>query len=124
MTITLLNTDEQYRAALARVGQIFNAPPGSPEENEAEVLTLLIEDYEDRHYPMPPPHPIEAIKFRMEQLGMSAADLAVVIGHRGRVSEILSGKRKLSLAMIRRLSRDLRIPADILVQEYEVEASA
>ena len=79
---------------------------------------MIIEDYEDKHYPIPPPDPIEAIKFRMEQMDMKQKDLGRIIGHKSRASEILSKKRKLTLAMIRKISKELNISTEVLVQEY------
>jgi HTH-type transcriptional regulator/antitoxin HigA len=86
--------------------------------DEFEVLSLLIEQYESAHYPVPPPHPIEAIKFRLEQLGKTTADLEEVLGYRSRVSEILHGKRKLTLEMIRALHEKLQIPLESLIGRY------
>lgn len=91
---------------------------GSSEADEMEVLGLLIEAYEKEHYPVPPPHPIEAIKFRLDQMGISESELNKILGYRSRKSEILSGKRKLSLAMIRKLHQVLNIPAETLIAEY------
>ena len=87
-------------------------------ETELEVLALLIEDYEERHYPISPPDPIEAIKFRMEQGGMKQADLARILGQKSRTSEILNKKRKLTLKMVRVIGNKLNISAEFLVQEY------
>ena len=118
MKMKLIKTEEEYQAALARLEEVFDADPGSIEGDELEVLTLFIEKYEDLHYPIDSPDPIEAIVFRMEQMGLTQTDLAEMIGYRSRASEILSRKRKLTLDMIRKLSRALHIPADVLVQEY------
>ena len=118
MKMKLIKTEEEYQASLARLEEVFDADPGSIEGDELEVLTLFIEKYEDLHYPIDSPDPIEAIVFRMEQMGLTQTDLAEMIGYRSRASEILSRKRKLTLDMIRKLSRALHIPADVLVQEY------
>jgi HTH-type transcriptional regulator/antitoxin HigA len=83
-----------------------------------EVLSILVKEYEQEHYPLSKPSPLEAIKFRLEQMGMSEAELAYILGYRSRKSEILSGKRKLSLAMIRKLNEILHIPAEVLIQAY------
>ena len=91
---------------------------GSATGDEFEVLTMLIEAYEQKHYPIAPPHPIEAIKFRLDQLGMSETELNVLLGSRSRKSEILSGKRKLNLSMIRVLDEKLQIPAESLLLVY------
>ena len=92
--------------------------PNSKASDELEVLSLLIKEYEHVHFPVPKPNPLEAIKFRMEQLNMDESELANILGHRSRKSEILSGKRKLSLEMIRRLTERLQIPAEVLIQSY------
>ncbi len=84
------------------------------------MLALIIEDYEDKNYPIEPPHPIEAIKFKMEQMGLSQKDLAEIIGQKSRASEILNRKRPMSINMILKISKALAIPADILIQPYEI----
>ncbi len=118
VNIKVLKTEEDYHKALKRLEEIFDAPIDSPEGDEAELLTILIENYEDKHHPVEAPDPIEAIRFRMEQMNMKKKDLAEIIGYKSRVSEILSRKRKLSLNMIRRLHKKLRIPYDSLMSEY------
>ncbi len=118
MDIKLLKTEEDYNQAIKRLEKIFHAPFGSNEGDEAELLTLLIEKYEDDHYPIDAPDPIEAIKFRMEQIGMTKKELADVIGYKSRVSEILGRKRKLSLNMIRNLHDKLNIPYESLIANY------
>ncbi|MEL6652899.1 MAG: helix-turn-helix domain-containing protein [Bacteroidota bacterium] len=118
MNIKLIKTEEDYEQALARLEEIFDAPFGSPRGDEAEILGILIEKYEDEHYPIGPADPIEAIKFRMEQMGMKQKDLAEIIGYKSRVSEILNRKRKLTLEMIRKLHASLKNPTEILIQEY------
>jgi len=92
--------------------------PESKDSDELEILSILIKEYEQEHYPVPNPSPLEAIKFRLEQMGMSEAELSDILGYRSRKSEILSGKRKLSLAMIRKLNEVLHIPAEVLIQAY------
>jgi HTH-type transcriptional regulator/antitoxin HigA len=92
--------------------------PDSNESDELEVLSLLVKEYENEHYPVPQPHPIEAIKFRLDQMGMTEKDLSEILGYRSRKSEILSGRRKLSLSMIRKLHEKLKIPAEVLIQDY------
>jgi len=114
----LIKTDEDYKSALIRLESIFDAQPGTPEGDELELLGVLIENYEDMHYPISYPDPIEAIKFRMEQMGYNQADLAKVVGLKSRVSEILNKKRKLSIDMIRKLNLALGIPTDVLIQKY------
>jgi HTH-type transcriptional regulator/antitoxin HigA len=92
--------------------------PDSKESDELEVISILVKEYENVHYPIPQPNPLEAIKFRLAQLNMSEADLSEILGARSRKSEILSGKRKLSLSMIRKLTEKLNIPAEVLIQAY------
>ncbi len=118
MNIAPIRTEEDYDKALERLEAIFDAKLETLEGDEAEVLSILIEKYEDEHYPIDLPDPIEAIKFRMEQMGMKQKDLAEVVGLKSRVSEILNRKRKLTLDMIRKLSTTLRIPTEVLVQDY------
>jgi HTH-type transcriptional regulator/antitoxin HigA len=115
MDIRPIKSERDYERALGRIEQLMDAKPGSKTGDELDVLTVLGEDYEARHYPVCPPNPIEAVKFRMDQLGMTRKDLEAVIGDRGRVSEVLSKKRRLTLPMIRRLHRTLRIPLESLV---------
>ena len=117
MNIKLIRTEEDLAAAFARVDQLWGAEIGTQEGDELEVLVLLIEKYEDEHYPMPPSDPIEAIKFRMEQQGLTQKDLEPFIGSSGRVSEVLNRKRKLSIAMIKRLHDGLRIPYESLLAD-------
>ncbi|MDP1726340.1 MAG: helix-turn-helix domain-containing protein [Bacteroidota bacterium] len=118
MKIKPVKTAKDYKAALNRLNQIFDAKPGTAVGDELDILALLIEKYEEEKYPIEAPDPIEAIKFRMEQLGYKQKDLEDIIGYKGRVSEILNKKRKLSLEMIRKLHFALHIPTDVLVQEY------
>ncbi|CAM4033409.1 type II toxin-antitoxin system HigA family antitoxin [Flavobacterium antarcticum] len=118
MEIKAIKTEQDYDEALERLEVIFHAEVDTPDGDEAEVLSILIEKYEDEHYPIGMPDPIQAIKFRMEQMGMKQKDLAEAVGFTSRVSEILNGKRKLTLGMIRKLSATLNIPTEVLVQEY------
>lgn len=118
MKIKPIRTEVDYHQALERLDKIFDAKAGTPEADELELLSILIERYEDEHDQFDYPDPIEAIKFRMEQLGLNQTDLSAVIGYKSRVSEILNRKRKLSLAMIRALAAKLSIPSDVLIQEY------
>lgn len=115
MDIKPIRSQEDLTAAFARIEQLWGADIGSPEGDELEILALLIEKYEDEHYPMPPSDPIEAIKFRMEQQGLTPRDLEPFIGTSGRVSEVLNRKRKLSLSMIKRLHDGLQIPYESLL---------
>jgi HTH-type transcriptional regulator/antitoxin HigA len=118
MTLKPIKTKKDYQDALVRLDKIFDAKPGSAEGDELEILGILIDTYEKVHYPIDFPDPIEAIKFRMEQLGYSQSDLASIIGLKSRASEILNKKRKLTLDMIRNLHDALNIPTDVLIQCY------
>ena len=118
MEIKPIKTHKDYEKALKRLEDIFDAKMGSKEGDELEVLAILIENYEKENYPIDMPDPIEAIKFRMEQLGMKQKDLADVVGYKSRVSEILNRKRKLTIDMIRNLSQKLNIPSEVLIQNY------
>lgn len=115
MTIAPIKTARDYERTLRRIEALMDAKPDSKAGDELDVLTTLVEAYEAKHHPIYPPDPIEAIKFRMDQLGMTRKDLESLLGGRGRVSEILARKRGLSLEMIRRLHRELRIPLESLV---------
>jgi HTH-type transcriptional regulator / antitoxin HigA len=118
MEYKVIKTEAEYNLAIERLEVIFDAQINTPEGDELELLSLLIDNYERINYPIDLPDPIDAIKFRMDQLGYKHKDLAKVLGFRSRVTEVLNKKRKLSLDMIRRLNRDLHIPTEVLVQEY------
>jgi len=113
----VIKTETEYEEALARIDELFNAKPGTPEGDDFELLVTLVEIYEEEHFPIDLPDPIIAIRFRMEQAGLKQVDLVPYIGSRSRVSEVLNGKRKLSLSMIRRLHEGLGIPAEVLLHE-------
>jgi len=115
MNIKPIRNDEDLQAAFRRLEAIFQAEEGSPEADEMEILVTLIEAYEDKHYPIAPPDPIAAIKFRMEQQGLTPGDLEPYIGSSGRVSEVLNRKRALSLRMVKRLHDGLHIPYESLL---------
>lgn len=117
MKIKVIKNETDYQRALKRLEKIFDAPANSLEGDEAELLTILIDTYENEHYPIEAPDPIEAIKFRMDQMNLTRADVAKIIGYRSRVTEILNRKRKLSLAMIRNLHDKLKIPYESLMSE-------
>ncbi len=117
----ILQTKADHTAALSRVEALMDAVPSSLEEADLELWTLLIEDYETKYHPVPPPAPIEAIRFRMDQLGLKATDLTAYIPSKSKVSEILNRKRPLSLSMIRALHTGLGIPAETLVQETQAD---
>lgn len=115
-----IKNNKQYEDALARVYKLLqqDLKPASKESDELEVLSILIKEYEQKRFPIPKPNPIEAIKFRIEQMQMTEGELSAILGYRSRKSEILTGKRKLSLSMIRKLHELLNIPADVLIQAY------
>ena len=115
MKIKLIKTETDYSAALARIDELFDATPGSKNFDEVELLMKLVEFYEEQHYKIEAPDPIEAIKFRMEQMGMKRVDLEQYLGTRARVSEILNKQRNLSLAMIKKLHKEFGIPAESLL---------
>lgn len=118
MTIKVIKTAIDYQNALARLETIFEAKKGSKNGDELEVLGILIENYENKYFPIGMPDPVEAIKFRMEQLNYTQSDLANIFGIKSRASEILNKKRKLSLEMIRQLHSKLNIPTEVLIQSY------
>lgn len=115
MNIKPIRTDEDLQAAFRRLEAIFQAEENTPEADEMEVLVTLIQAYEQKHYPIGPADPIEAIKFRMDQQGLTPKDLEPYIGGSGRVSEVLNHKRPLSLRMVKRLHEGLRIPYESLL---------
>jgi HTH-type transcriptional regulator/antitoxin HigA len=116
----LIKTQKEYKAALKRIEKLMEAKPRTPQGDELELLSALVEIYEREHEPIPPPDPVDAIRFRMEQEGLKPKDLIPLIGSRSRVSEILSGRRPLSLKMIRNLHYGLGIPAESLLGGMEV----
>ncbi|WP_353170246.1 helix-turn-helix domain-containing protein [Flavobacterium sp.] len=118
MNIQLIKSENDYNQALKRLELIFDAKRGTEQGDELEVLGMLIEQYENEHFPIELPDPIEAIKFRMEQMGYNQNDLAKILGFKSRASEVLNRKRKLSLEMIRQLHIGLNIPTDVLIQTY------
>lgn len=120
--IKLIKTPDDHASALARLSELMALDPAAdtPEGDELEVLVLLIEKHEREAFPMDRPDPVEAIRFRMDQQGLSNKDLIPFLGSASKVSEVLSGKRSLSLTMIRRLSQGLGIPVGVLIQEAEI----
>ena len=124
MDIRPIRTEADYRAALKEVESLWDAEPGTLEGDQVEVLSTLIEAYEERHHPIPPPDPIAAILFMMEQKGLTRRDIEPAIGSRASVSEILNRRRPLTLPMVRALSALLNIPTDVLVQRYETRSAA
>jgi HTH-type transcriptional regulator/antitoxin HigA len=117
MDIQPIKTEQDYEQALERIDTLMDAAADTPEGDELDLLTTLVEAYEARHHPVLPPDPIDAIRYQAEQLGLSRKDLEPYIGSSGRVSEVLNGKWPLTLPMIWRLHRGLRIPLEVLIQE-------
>ena len=115
MKAKLIKTKKEYTLALARMDELFDVTPESEDFDEAELLITLIELYENEHYKIEAPDPIDAIKFRMEQMGLKKIDMTAYFGSRGRVSEILNRQRELSLTMIKKLHKDFGIPAESLI---------
>ncbi len=118
MSLTLIKTESDYEQALKEIEALFHAQPNSPEGDRLEVLTLLVEAYERKHYPVPPPDPIEALLYHLESRGLTRRDLEPYLGSRARVAEILNRKRPLTLGTVRRLHQGLGIPAETLIQPY------
>jgi len=120
MNIKLIKTESDYQAALKRLEIIFDAEIGTQESDEADILGLMIDDYEKKHYPIEAPDPIEAIKIRMEEMQLKQVDLVNEIGGKSRVSEILNRKRKLTVEMIRKLTDRLSLSPNILINDYQL----
>jgi HTH-type transcriptional regulator / antitoxin HigA len=123
MNIKPIKTTADYEAALKEIERLFEAQAGTPQGDRLEVLTTLVEAYEDKHYAIPVPDPIEAIQYFMESRDLSRRDLEPYLGSRARVSEILNRKRPLSLEMIRELNKGLGIPAEVLIRPYRLRTS-
>jgi HTH-type transcriptional regulator/antitoxin HigA len=123
MYIRPIKTEADYQSALREIEKLFGAEPGTSEGDRLEVLATLVEAYEDEHYDIPAPDPVEAIYYFMESRGLTRAELEPYIGSRARVSEILNRKRPLTLSMIQRLNTELGIPAEILVKPYKVRSA-
>ncbi len=115
MEIRPIKTEQDYDSAISRIEELWGAKKDTPDGDELDLLVTLVESYEMKHYPIAPPDPIDAIKFRMEQMGMTNSDMVKYLGSQSRVSEILSKKRKLTLGMIKALYKGLKIPAEILL---------
>ena len=120
MEFTLIKSGKDYQNALIRLEKIFDAPIGTPASDEADVLGLLIDEYEKKHYPIEAPDPVEAIKIRMEEMQLKQVDLINEMGGKSRVSEILNRKRKLTVDMIRNLSKKLNLSANVLINDYQL----
>ncbi|HKL34372.1 MAG TPA: helix-turn-helix domain-containing protein [Tangfeifania sp.] len=120
MELKPIKTEVDYKAALKRLEEIFDAKPGTQESDELEILGLMVDDYENKHYPIEAPDPIEAIKIRMEEMHLKQIDLIPEIGGKSRVSEILNRKRRLTVDMIRKLADKLNISAKVLISDYQL----
>ena len=120
MNIKPIRTESDYRLALDRLELIFDAEIGTPDSDEADILGLMIDEYEKKHYPIDAPDPIEAIKIRMEEMQLKQLDLVDAIGGKSRVSEILSRKRKLTVEMIRNLTQKLNLSPELLIGDYQL----
>ena len=120
MNIRFIKTEAEYHIALERLKEVFDADTGSPESDEADMLGLLVDEYEKKHYPIEAPDPIEAIKIRMEEMHLKQVDLAAEIGGKNRVSEVLNRKRKLTVDMIRNLTKRLNLSPELLIRDYQL----
>jgi HTH-type transcriptional regulator/antitoxin HigA len=120
MSIKPIKSETDYRLSLARLEEIFDAVAGTPESDEADILGLMIDAYERKHFPIDAPDPIEAIKIRMEEMNLKQVDLIAELGGKNRVSEILNRKRRLTLEMIRKLTVRLNLPAQLLIIDYRL----
>ena len=120
MELKPIKTEVDYRAALKRLEEIFDAKLGTPESDELEILGLMVDDYENKYYPIEAPDPIEAIKIRMEEMHLKQMDLISEIGGKSRVSEILNRKRRLTVDMIRKLAARLNLSANLLIKDYQL----
>ncbi len=109
---------EEYNKAMERFEQIFDAEPGTKESDEADILALLIKDYDEKHFIIEAPDPIEAIKYRMEQQGLTNKDLAILLGYRNGINNIINKRKKLNINMVRKLHEILHIPLHTLIQSY------
>jgi len=123
MNIRPIKNEEDYTQTLGYIENLMNAKPNTPQMDELEVLTTLVEAYEEQHYKLEAPDPIEAIKFRMEQEGLKQKDLVTIVGSKSRVSEILNRKRKLTIEMIRNLHMQLHIPIESLFLDYKTNCA-
>ena len=122
MDIKPIKTEADLQTALSRLEVIFDASIGTPESDEADILGLMIDEYENIHYPINAPDPIEAIKIRMEEMQLKQVDLVSAIGGKSRVSEILNRKRRLTIEMIRKLTKRLNLSASVLIEDYPLAA--
>ena len=124
MELKPIRTKAEYKAALREIEVLFDAPARTPEADRLEVLVMLVEKYEAQHYPVSAPDPIDFLNYAMETRGLTRKNLEPYIGSRGRVAEVLNRARPLTLAMVRRLSDGLKLPADVLIADYELRHAA
>ncbi|MGO8879786.1 MAG: helix-turn-helix domain-containing protein [Desulfomonilaceae bacterium] len=120
MEIKPIKTEADYEATLSEIEKLWDSEPDTPESDRLDILVTLVEAYETKHYPIDPPDPVDAIKFRMEQMGLTDKDLGQYMGGRGRVTKILNRQLPLSLDMIRKLHKNLGIPAEVLISETSI----
>jgi HTH-type transcriptional regulator/antitoxin HigA len=120
MKIRLIKTEEDYKLSLIKLDDLFDAKIGTKESEDADILALLISEYESKYHPIEAPDPIEAIKIRMQELQLKQVDLVDAIGGKSRVSEILNRKRKLTVEMIRKLTKKLNLSAEVLILDYKL----
>lgn len=124
MELKPIRTKTEYKAALREIEALFDVAEGTPDADRLEVLAMLVEKYEAQHYPIAAPDPIDFLNYAIEARGLTRKDLEPYIGSRGRVAEVLNRARPLTLAMIRRLAEGLRLPADVLIADYELRHAA
>lgn len=120
MSLRPIKSEEDYRLALKRIEEIFDSKLGTKEGDELDILGLMVDDYEKKHFPIEAPDPIEAIKIRMEEMQLKQVDLISEIGGKSQVSEILNRKRRLTVDMIRKLAARLNLSANLLIQDYQI----
>ena len=120
MDIKLIKTESDYQMTLKKLEDIFDAPIGTPESDKADILGILIDEYEKKHYPIDAPDPIEAIKIRMEEMHLKQVGLVPEVGGKSRVSEILNRKRRLTVDMIRKLANRLNLSVELLIKDYQL----
>jgi HTH-type transcriptional regulator / antitoxin HigA len=121
ISVSVIKNETSYKAALKRIQKIFNAKEGTPEAEELEILSILVEEYENKRFIIPESDPLDIIKFVMDQNDLKQSDLIGILGDKTNVSKVLNRKRPLTLEMIRKFSKTFHIPADLLIQEYELE---
>lgn len=118
MNLRPIKTEDDYKAALTEIEGLFQAEPETPDGDRLDILTLLVEAYEEQHHPIPPPDPLAALEYHLESRGLTRRDLEPFLGSRARVADVMNRRRALTIDMIRRLHQGLGIPADVLIQPY------